>query len=105
MIMGLCINTAIRYDVETSPVYLNDVPNGASGDTYIDKILDFLKLLRTFDSYWQDGEEDIPRVVEVDKLDILDYLDENPDSVYKETLEYILQISDKNNDFIHLEIL
>ena len=102
--MGLCINTAIRYDVETSPVYLNDVPNEASGDTYIDKILDFLRLLRTFDSYWQDREDDIPRVVEVNKSDILDYLDKNSDSVYKETLEYILQISDENNDFIHLEI-
>lgn len=102
--MGLCINTAIRYDVETSPVYLNDIPNEASGNTYIDKILDFLRLLKTFKSYWQDREEDIPRVVEVDKSDILDYLDENSDSVYKETLEYILQISDKNNDFIHLEI-
>ena len=102
--MGLCINTAIRYDVETSPVYLNDVPNEASVDTYIDKILDFLRLLRTFDSYWQDREDDIPRVVEVNKSDILDYLDENPNSVYKETLKYILQISDENNDFIHLEI-
>lgn len=102
--MGLCINAATVYNVETSSVYLNDVPDEANGDTYIDKILDFLRLLRTFDSYWQDREEDIPRVVEVDKSDILDYLDENPDSVYKETLEYILQISDKNNDFIHLEI-
>ena len=102
--MGLCINAAIKYDVETSPVYLNDVPDGANGGTYIGKILDFLRLLRTFKSYWQDREEDIPRVIEVDKSDILDYIDENHDSVYKETLEYILQISDENNDFIHLEI-
>ena len=48
--MGLCINTAIRYDVETSPVYLNDIPNETSGNTYIDKILDFLRLLKTFKS-------------------------------------------------------
>ena len=101
--MGLCINAAIVYHVKTSPVYLNDIP-GDNRTTYSEGILNFLNLLRTFKSYWQDREEDIPRVVEVDKSDILDYIDENPDSVYKETLEYILQISDENNDFIHLEI-
>ena len=102
--MGLCINIATTYNVKTSPVFLN-VLNERKDLLYIDKILNFLQVLGSCKSYWQDREEDvIPRVVEVDKSDILDYLNENSDSIYKETLKYILQISDKNNDFIHLEI-
>ena len=101
--MGLCINVATTYNVKTSPVFLN-VLNERKDLIYINKVLNFLQVLGSCKSYWQDREEDIPRIVEVDKSDILDYLDENPDSIYKETLEYILQISDKNNDFIHLEI-
>ena len=102
--MGLCINAATIYHVETSPIFLN-VLNERKDLIYMDKVLNFLQVLGSCKSYWQDREYDvIPRVVEVDKSDILDYLDKNPNSVYKETLEYILQISDKNNDFIHLEI-
>lgn len=99
--MGLCINVATKYVVKTKAIHLND----AEEPLWIDKINNFIDFLRKWDTYWSNAEDDIPYIIEIDKSEIIEYLDcDDVNLPYRETLAEILEISDQHNDFIHLEI-